>query len=164
MCRIGSILCDGVPKAIEKEVGAPPATKYNVPPPKGSFNIQKAVFSTAERDPAFLQKQVLANPGRWPHFDAALKANGGKWPVDSGGKSWQVHHIKAVGMGGGSEVDNLFPLPAADHLALTIYWNAVRYAFERRFTKAEWDAIYTKSIKNVSGTDVPEAPIPPMNR
>jgi uncharacterized protein DUF4157 len=160
VCRIGSILCDGIPEAIKKEVGAPPPTKYNVPPPKGSFNIQKAAFSTAERDPAFLQKQVLANPGRWPHFEAALKANGGKWPVDVAGKSWQVHHIKPAGMGGGSEVDNLFPLPAADHTALTNYWNSVRRAFERRFTKAEWDAIYTKSIKNVSGSDVPEAPIP----
>jgi hypothetical protein len=160
VCRIGSIICDGVPAAIEKEVGKLPSTKYNVPPPKGAFNIQKSNLSTANRNPKFLQKQVLDNPGRWPHFDAAYKANGNKWPVDSKGNAWQVHHVKQVNMGGGSEVDNLFPLPAADHSILTGYWTSVRYAFQRRFSNAEWNAIYTKSIKNVTAADVPAEPIP----
>lgn len=160
VCRLGSILCDRVPEAIVKEVGPVPKTQYNVPSPKGPFNIQKSAFSTAERDSKFLQARVLEDPSRWPHFEKALKENGGKWPTDSNGKAWEVHHIKQVGMGGGSEIDNLFPLPKADHSILTNYWNSVRYAFQARFTKAEWEAIYTKSTKNVPGEDVPKAPLP----
>jgi hypothetical protein len=159
ICRLGSILCDEIPKAILKEVGPVPKTQYNVPPPKGSFTIRKsAFFPETARDPRFLQASVLKDPSRWPHFEKALRENGGRWPTDGNGKAWQVHHIKQVGMGGGSEVDNLFPLPAADHSILTNYWNSVRRAFEGRFTKIEWEAIYTKSVKNVLGEDVPKAP------
>jgi hypothetical protein len=162
-CQLGSIFCRRIPEVIENEVGKPPPTKHNVPPPKGPFDIQKSAFNPANRDPDFLQKLVLSDPDRWPEFAKALKANGGKWPKETG-NSWQVHHIKPVGMGGKSTIDNLFPLPPSQHSILTNYWNSVRQAFERRFTKVEWDAIYTTSTQNVRGSDTPKNALPPTSR
>ena len=159
VCRLGSFICDSVPVSIQKEAGALPATKYNVPPPKGSLVIQHSGFAKARRRPAYLRAQVLKHPNRWPHLVEAMKANGGKWPSEKR-KPWEVHHIKPVAMGGTNDIDNLFPLPPSEHALLTGYWNRVRLAFLKRFTKEEWSMIYTKSTKDVLGADVPASPLP----
>jgi 5-methylcytosine-specific restriction endonuclease McrA len=80
--------------------------------------------------------------------------------VDAAGKAWQVHHIKPVSFGGGNLIENLIPLPGAEHSIFTTWWNSVWRRIRARFTDAEWEAIYTTGKKVVQGSKLRQAPIP----
>ena len=99
---------------------------------------------------AALQKLVLENPGRWPFFDKALAANGGKWPTEAG-RAWQVHHIKPISAGGLTVLDNLVPLPPSVHDLFSKWWMKIWWNIRNRFTDTEWKAIYTTGKKVVAG-------------
>jgi len=160
-CSLGSIICRfELPERILSEAGEYPED-FDVPMPKGPFNVQKAILQDVERSPQFLQDKVRANRKLFPEFDKALTAaekQDKNWVYDSNGKAWQVHHIKPVFMGGDSEIDNLVPLPVSAHQKYTNFWNAVGRAFRKRFTDKEWDRIYTRSTKDVPGSRVPKTP------
>jgi hypothetical protein len=153
-CALGSIICRfKLPDQVLAE-GGPYPTAMNVPMPKGPFHVQKAALTGATRVSKTLQREVLKDPSRWPHFEKALKASGGKWPEHPPGTPWQVHHIKPVSMGGGSNVENLFPLPGNVHKLYTDWWGRLWHGFKNRFDPDEWELIYT-SQKNIPGSRVP---------
>ena len=158
-CSLGSIICDiKLPDKILKEAGPYPKTDYDVPMPSGPFKVQKSALSDISRDSEMLKNRARANRKRWPHFDKALaeaEKKGKDWVYDSNGKSWEVHHIKQINMGGENDLDNLFPLPRSVHQEYTNWWGRVRLAFERRFTAEEWKLIYS-SEKNVLSSQVPK--------
>ncbi len=158
-CSIGSIVCRSkLPDHILGEAGPYP-TEYDVPMPGGPFNVQKAILTGTARGTEMLRSLARDSRARWPHFDKALTAaekQGKRWP-EEGGVPWEVHHIKQVNMGGGNEIENLFPLPRKAHVQYTNWWGRLRNAFERRFTKEEWDQIYWNE-KDVPGSRVPKTP------
>ncbi len=158
VCELGSIRCRfSLPDPVLKEAGAYPE-EAGVPMPQGPFNVQKAILSLAERGTEALREMCRAERHRWPEFDQALaraEKKGLDWPVDAAGKPWEVHHIKPVFMGGGSDVENLFPLRRAVHQQYTNWWGKIHTAFKRRFAPDEWDEIYW-SERDVPGSRVPK--------
>jgi hypothetical protein len=153
-CALGSINCRfKLPDQVIAE-GGPYPTAMNVPMPKGPFKVQHKALAGVVRVTEELQNRVLQDPSRWPHFEAALKASKGKWPEHPPGVKWQVHHVKPVFMGGGSNIENLVPLPANVHQLYTNWWNRIHAAFKGRFDANEWELIYT-SQKDIPGSRVP---------
>jgi hypothetical protein len=145
-----------LPDQVLQEAGTYPK-ESDVPMPRGPFNVQKAILSLAERGTEELREICRAERHRWPEFDQALaraEKKGLAWPVDSAGKPWEVHHIKPVFMGGGSEIENLFPLPGDVHQIYTNWWGKIHAAFKGRFAPDEWDEIYW-SERDVPGSRVP---------
>jgi hypothetical protein len=161
-CALGSIICRlRLPQHILDEAGAYPRSRFDVPLPEGPFNVQKSALSAATRLSPELQRIARANRAMWPEFDRALaraERRGEDWVYDENGVAWQVHHIKPVGMGGDGSAANLIPLPLSVHSLYTNWWNGVLRGFRRRFTDAEWDAIYTTSSRNVPGSRVRVTP------
>ncbi len=171
-CKIGSINCGKIPSELAKEAGSYPSPRgYTVPKPTGPFKIRKSTWSGVSRSTSTLRRIVLTNPSRWfPEFKRALaKANGGMknvnqaiqngttnklaWPTDRYGIPWQVHHNKPVFFGGNNRIDNLIPLPERVHREFTNYWNGLHRSFKKRFSKAEWEKIYSLDTKDVTGSN-----------
>jgi Domain of unknown function (DUF4157) len=158
VCELGSIRCrSALPDPVLQEAGAYPK-EAGVPRPRGPFNVQKAILSLAERGTEALREICRTERHRWPEFDLALaraEKKGLDWPVDAAGSPWEVHHVKPVFMGGGSDVENLFPLPRATHQLYTNWWGRIHAAFKGRFAPDEWDEIYW-SDRDVPGSRVPK--------
>lgn len=153
-CRIGSLLCDTIPKVMLDKVDPYPHSQ-RVAMPKGPFRLR------GKPDPDYedlrrltgeqLQRVYLGDPKRWsPEFRAQWKklnpgvdeskAVGSIWP-DEGGKAWQVHHRKPLDFGGDNATVNLVALEPSIHVKFTGWWASLKAKFRAEFSPSDWKAI-----------------------